>query len=355
MWEDRRCQAPSLPDPITNIKRIDHPFYTSLRKHALNNFGHKYFFGYGRTALEFGYSLIGLKKGDEILYPEYICDVTLVPVNKLGLTVKFYPVDDGLIPDLDEVRKLVTGKTKAFLSVDYFGFHQPFSEIKKFCKENDLFYIEDNAHGFLSYFNKKPLGSFGDISILSFRKTFATFNGAALIVNNRELLPPSGQKPEDYFKRGLLKERDLFKRIKVFKWYIERKLGRKLFKREFCAPRHGSTQDEDLPYLIDSLSLEKINKANPADEIERRRRKYSNWLEFSKDHDDLSPLFPCLPEGVCPLAAPFLTRNRDKWLKWGDEKGLYVSTWPTLPFEMSRNSNSKAVKLWGKLLLFPLV
>ena len=296
-----------------------------------------------------------MKQGDEVLYPEYICDVTLVPINKLGLTVKFYPVDGGLRPDLSETRKLITGKTKAFLSVNYFGFPQPFEEIRKFCRENDLFYIEDNAHGLLSNYNEVPLGSFGDISIFSLRKTFDTFNGAALVVNNQELLLPSKQIQEDYFRREFLKERDLIKRVKVLKWYIERKLGKKLFKREFCAPRHGSTQDEDLPYLIDSHSLKKINKSNPTDEIERRRRKYSNWLKFSKDHDDLSLLFPTLPDGVCPLVAPFITDNRDKWLRWGDENSLYVTTWPTLPVEVSSNINSKAIILWRKLLLFPLV
>ena len=344
-----------LSEPSQNIMRIDYPFYTSLRNSVLNNFTNIYFFGYGRTALEFGYALIGLKKGDEILCPEYICDVTLVPVKKLGLTVKFYPIDDGLRPELDEVRKLITTKTRAFLSVDYFGFHQPFNAISAFCRENDLYYIEDNAHGFLSCYNEKPLGSFGDISIISPRKTFDTFNGAALVINNRGLLPLPKQIPKDYFKRGLLKERNLVKRIKVFKWHIERRFGRKLLKRKFCIPQHGSTQDEDLPYLIDSLSLEKIRKANHAEEIGRRRRTYLNWLVFSKDHEDLLPLFTSLPDGVCPLAAPFLTRNRDKWLKWGDEKGLNVSTWPTLPVEVSRNVNSKAVKLWEKLLLFPLV
>jgi len=344
----------SLAWVVTKHEEKRYPLYTSLRNHALNNFRHKYFLGYGRTALEFGYVLIGLKKGDEVLYPEYICDVTLVPINKLGLTVKFYPVDDGLKPDLDKARKLITGKTKAFLSVDYFGFPQPFEEIREFCRESDLFYIEDNAHGFLSCYNEDPLGSFGDISIFSLRKTFNTFNGAALVVNNLELQPPSKQIQENYFRRELLKERNLIKRVRVLKWYTERKLGRKLFKREFCTPQHGSTQDEDLPYLIDSHSLEKINKSNPEDEIERRRRKYSNWLEFSKDHDDLSLLFPTLPDGVCPLVVPFITDNRDKWLKWGDEGGLYVSTWPTLPFEVSRNSSSKAVKLWEKLLFFPL-
>jgi hypothetical protein len=52
---------------------------------------------------------------------------------------------------------------------------------------------------------------------------------------------------------------------------------------------------------------------------------------------------------------PFLTDNRGKWLKWGEEKKLYVSTWPTLPFEVSKNRNSKAINLWKRLLLFPLV
>ena len=32
------------------------------------------FFGYGRTALEFGYYYLGLEKGNEILYPDYICE-----------------------------------------------------------------------------------------------------------------------------------------------------------------------------------------------------------------------------------------------------------------------------------------
>jgi perosamine synthetase len=296
-----------------------------------------------------------MEQGDEILYPEYICDVTLVPCQKMGITTRFYPVDERLNPDLIETKKLITQKTKAFLSVNYFGFPQPFEEIRQFCKENNLIFIEDNAHGFLSRKYDLLLGSFGDISVFSFRKTLETFNGAALVINNRKLQTLSAKNPKAYFGRGLLKESDFVKRFKVLKWYIERVLGRKLFKRKFSVPRHGSTQDEDLPYLIDDSSLKKINTTNPTDEIERRRGKYSKWLEFSKDHDDLSPLFPTLPDGVCPQAAPFLTSSRDKWLKWGDEKRLNVSTWPTLPFEVSRNSNSKAVKLWEKLLLFPLV
>lgn len=320
-----------------------------------DNFLRIAYFGYGRTALECGYKLIGMGPGDEILYPEYICDVTLVPCCKMGITTRFYPVDERLNPNFVETKKLITQRTKAFLSVNYFGFPQPFEEIRGFCAENNLIFIEDNAHGFLSRTHDILLGSFGDISVFSFRKTLGTFNGAALVINNQELLPQLKKDPKAYFEGGLLKERNLIKRIKVLKWYIERKLGEKLLKKEFSIPRHGSTQDEDLPFLIDGLSFEKIIKVNYAGEVKRRRRRYSNWLEFSKVHDDILPLFPTLPDGVCPLAIPFLTDNRDKWLKWGEEKRLYVSTWPTLPIEVSRKRNSEAINLWKRLLLFPLV
>jgi perosamine synthetase len=320
-----------------------------------DNFLNIVYFGYGRTALEYGYKLIGMEPGDEIIYPEYICDVTLVPCRKMGITTRFYPVDERLNPDLVETKKLMTQRTKAFLSVNYFGFPQSFEEIRKFCKENNLIFIEDNAHGFLSRTDDILLGSFGDISVFSFRKTLGTFNGAALVINNQELLPQSEKDPKAYFEGGLLKERDLIKRLRVLKWYIERKLGKKLVKKELSIPQHGSTQDEDLPFLIDGLSLKKITKVNYTDEVERRRKMYSSWLEFSEGHDDILPLFPTLPDGVCPLAMPFLTDNRGKWLKWGEKKKLYVSPWPTLPFEVGRNSDSNAINLWKKLLLFPLV
>ena len=41
------------------------------------------YFGYARTALEYGYHFLGLKSGDEILYPDYICDVCFLPAKKL--------------------------------------------------------------------------------------------------------------------------------------------------------------------------------------------------------------------------------------------------------------------------------
>ena len=64
-----------------------------------------YYFSHGRTALKYGLLSLGLKPGDEILIPDYICDVVLHPLKSLGLKYQFYPVLDDLSPNWDELEK----------------------------------------------------------------------------------------------------------------------------------------------------------------------------------------------------------------------------------------------------------
>ena len=64
-----------------------------------------YYFSHGRTALKYGLLSLGLKPGDEILIPDYICDVVLHPLKSLGLKHQFYPVLDDLSPNWDELEK----------------------------------------------------------------------------------------------------------------------------------------------------------------------------------------------------------------------------------------------------------
>lgn len=81
---------------------------------GLNLPGSLIYFAYTRNALEYGYKLLGLKEGDEIFYPDYTCDVTLVPSKKLGIRAVFYPVNDQFEHDLETAEKFLTGNTKAF-------------------------------------------------------------------------------------------------------------------------------------------------------------------------------------------------------------------------------------------------
>jgi dTDP-4-amino-4,6-dideoxygalactose transaminase len=60
--------------------------------------------------------------------------------------------------------------------------------IKAICNQNNLILIEDAAMGFGGVFEKQPLGSFGDLSVISFdiTKHIQAIQGGLLLVNNKK-------------------------------------------------------------------------------------------------------------------------------------------------------------------------
>lgn len=307
-------------------------------------------FGYGRTALEFGYEYLGLTGTDEILYPEYICDVAVLPAKKTGINIKYYAVKDNLEPDFESASKLITDKTRAFLAVNYFGFPQPFGRIREFCKQHGLYYIEDNAHSFLSRHEGKYLGTFGDISILSFRKIFPLVNGAALLINNR--MHKERFTSVRHRMDSLEEEKGITGRMK----HSLQRLCRnndidftRIRKRSLHIPEPGSTEEEDLPYRIDRSTLPLLSKCDFADEAGRRRSRYHNIL--STVNSDLTPVFGSLPENIVPMGCPFYTNDRNKWLKVFRDRRIRAYPWPTLPGWIAQNKKSALLR-WEKIIVF---
>ena len=308
------------------------------------------YFGHGRTALEKGYRLLGLKAGDEVLYPDYICDVTLVPSHRLGLCVRFYCVDDALNVDLDSVSKALSPRTRAILVVNYFGFPQnSIIEIKRFCNEMGLYLIEDNAHGFLSKGEHGYLGSWGDISIFSFRKTFPIINGAALLINNMDVL---ARRPDNLLS-DLKDQKVLYPQLKVFLKKFLESLDFLPDKNTYSIPPPGITEHEEMPFRISPVSRLLLRGYNAEKEIIRRRRAYQKWDDFLSNRG-ITPVFRSLPEGTSPLAYPGYTSEREKWIRWGRENNIHVHTWPTLPKWVWQNVPS-AVDRWERMVVFPLI
>ena len=70
-----------------------------------------------------------------------------------------------------------------------FGNTSNIDKIKKFCRKNHLFLIEDSSEALGSKFKSKHLGTFGDIGLLSFNgnKIITTGGGGALITNRKDV------------------------------------------------------------------------------------------------------------------------------------------------------------------------
>jgi dTDP-4-amino-4,6-dideoxygalactose transaminase len=92
--------------------------------------------------------------------------------------------------NLDEtlVARAVTKRTKAIVAVHYAGVGCDMEALSALADRNDLWLVEDNAHGLYGRFAERPLGTFGDLATLSFHETknFTCGEGGALVVNARE-------------------------------------------------------------------------------------------------------------------------------------------------------------------------
>lgn len=138
-------------------------------------------------ALEIIAFLLDLKKGDEIIMPSYTFVSTANAFCLRGAKPVFVDIrEDTLNLDEDLVEDAITQKTKAIVCVHYAGVACAPDKLRKIADKNGLIFIEDAAQGLGSKFNGKSLGSYGDLSAISFHETKNVISGegGALLINN---------------------------------------------------------------------------------------------------------------------------------------------------------------------------
>lgn len=107
---------------------------------------------------------------DSILLPTYLCDSVLNTVEQLGIKYDFYDLDSSdLNANLDSI-KVMVDKTdaKAVIVASMYGNPANLFEIEQFCKNRNIFLIDDAAQSFGAELDGKPVGSFGDAGFFSF-------------------------------------------------------------------------------------------------------------------------------------------------------------------------------------------
>jgi dTDP-4-amino-4,6-dideoxygalactose transaminase len=142
-------------------------------------------------ALEVASLLIDIKKDDEILLPSYNFTSAANAIRMRNGTPVFVDIDkDNLNIDLEDLKNKINKNTKAIFLIHYGGICCDMDELMKIKKKHNLLLIEDNAHGFLAKYKKKFLGSFGEISTLSFHatKNFVGGQCGAIVINDKKYI-----------------------------------------------------------------------------------------------------------------------------------------------------------------------
>ncbi len=144
----------------------------------------------GTAALHIACMALGIKEGDEVI----VSAITFAASANCALYCGATPVFADIKPDTynvdpEDIKRKITKKTKAVVAVDYTGQAVELDEIKKICKENGLFLIEDAAHSIGTKYKGKPVGSLADITTFSFHpvKTVTAGEGGACLTNDERL------------------------------------------------------------------------------------------------------------------------------------------------------------------------
>lgn len=143
--------------------------------------------GNGLEALQISLMALNIGEGDEVITTPLSAVATTLAILAVGAKPVFVDINEVGQIDVDKIGKSISLKTKAILPVHLYGQPAEVNKIKRICKENNLFLIEDAAQAHGAFLRGKKLGTYGDIAGFSFypTKNLGAFgDGGAIVTNN---------------------------------------------------------------------------------------------------------------------------------------------------------------------------
>ncbi len=168
-------------------------------------------------ALEMAALLLNFEPGDEVIMPSFTFSSTANAFVLRGAIPVFVDVDaETMNIDLGLVEDAITNRTKAILAVHYAGASCNMRLLQNICKERNLFLIEDAAQALFSKYDNQHLGTFGDLSCISFHatKNIVCGEGGALLVNDEALI----ERAKVILEKGTNREKFISGEVDKYSW-----------------------------------------------------------------------------------------------------------------------------------------
>jgi|SRR3989344_1963595 len=168
----------------------------------------------GTSALYLAYATAGVQSGDEVVTTPLTFAATSNMLFFCGAKPVFADIEEGSLNiDPKEIEKKITKKTKAIVTVDFAGNPCNYDQILKIAKKHNLLVIEDACHALGAKYRGKKVGSFADMTILSFHpvKHITTGEGGMVLTNNKNF----------YEKLKVLRSHGIIKKPENGGWYYE--------------------------------------------------------------------------------------------------------------------------------------
>lgn len=146
----------------------------------------------GSTAIEAALSALGVSAGDEVILPSFTIITCATSILRLKATPVVVDVENETFGiDFNNILKAYTPKTKCIMLCHLFGMGaRDTLLIKKFCKDNKIYLLEDISQSYGATVNKKLVGHFGDICAGSLysNKIISAGEGGIVLSDNNQLV-----------------------------------------------------------------------------------------------------------------------------------------------------------------------
>ena len=142
-------------------------------------------------ALELSSLLIDIRPGDEIILPSFAYVSCATSFVLRGARCCFVDIDPKTMNiSVPSVAQAISPRTKAIIVINYGGIGCDFDPLQEISRSTGIPIIEDNAMGLYGSYKDRALGTFGDLSTVSFDhlKIVSCGEGGALFINNDNFL-----------------------------------------------------------------------------------------------------------------------------------------------------------------------
>lgn len=276
-------------------------------------------FFWARNGIFHGLHALGIRPGQKILVPAYLCTAAIQPIDFFGAEVEFYGIGRDCAPNWPDLEARIRGNVRAILAVHYFGFPCDMEKFHALRKRYNVFLIEDCAHVMDGISNPHGFGKVGDFSVYSPRKFLPLFDGGTLRLNR----PAPGFEVRLQFESPVITLRvakNLFDRRKPLDEPLVSSGGQNLEqkpterqpvpnRRRAEKPRYVFPNSTSfLPWMAD-FPMTRISRYLlahfPIESIaSKRRANFERLLEKVTRLDGVRPLFDRLVPGVVPWVLP---------------------------------------------------
>jgi perosamine synthetase len=171
----------------------DYPWVTKFEEAFAAKIGTKYAIAVnsGTSGLHAALFAAGIGAGDEVIQPALTVIMDAYATIHLGGVPVFTDINSSTLNiDPDDILRKLTHKTKAILTVSWFGLPVDMDPIMDIAKKHKLIVIDDSAETLMGKYKGSISGSNADIGVFSFeqKKHITTGSEGGMVVSNDEYL-----------------------------------------------------------------------------------------------------------------------------------------------------------------------